>query len=43
MPKKGEPWAPLEWVFASKTASDGTIAEPRHAHNRALDPTGLPH
>jgi integrase len=41
--KKGEPWAPSEWVFASKTASDGKIAEPRHAHNRALAPTGLPH
>ncbi|CAB3803526.1 tyrosine-type recombinase/integrase [Pararobbsia alpina] len=41
--EKGEPWAPSEWVFASKTASDGKIAEPRHAHNRALAPTGLPH
>ncbi|MFM0626278.1 tyrosine-type recombinase/integrase [Paraburkholderia xenovorans] len=40
---RGEQWAPSEWVFASKTASDGKIAEPRHAHNRALAPTGLPH
>jgi integrase len=40
---KGEPWEPSEWVFASKTAADGKIAEPRHAHNRALVPTGLPH
>ncbi|MFM0072236.1 tyrosine-type recombinase/integrase [Paraburkholderia sediminicola] len=41
--KNGEQWAPSEWVFASKTASDGKIAEPRHAHNHALAPTGLPH
>lgn len=41
--KNGEQWSPSEWVFASKTASDGKIAEPRHAHNRALAPTGLPH
>lgn len=34
---------PSEWVFASKTASDGRISEPRHAHNRALAPTGLRH
>lgn len=40
---RGEQWEPSEWVFASKTASDGKIAEPRHAHNRALEPTGLPH
>ncbi|CAJ7706494.1 Phage integrase [Burkholderia pseudomallei] len=41
--QRGEQWEPSEWVFASKTASDGKIAEPRHAHNRALAPTGLPH
>ena len=40
---RGEQWAPSGWVFASKTAADGKIAEPRHAHNRALAPTGLPH
>lgn len=40
---RGDQWAPSEWVFASKTAADGKIAEPRHAHNRALAPTGLPH
>ncbi|KIG07955.1 integrase family protein [Burkholderia sp. MR1] len=40
---RGEPWEPSEWVFASKTAADGKIAEPRHAHNRALASTGLPH
>ncbi|MGF6533211.1 integrase [Paraburkholderia sp. GAS206C] len=41
--ERGEKWEPSEWVFASKTAADGKIAEPRHAHNRALAPTGLPH
>jgi integrase len=41
--ERGQKWEPSEWVFASKTASDGKIAEPRHAHNRALAPTGLPH
>ncbi|WP_144157897.1 tyrosine-type recombinase/integrase [Paraburkholderia sp. BCC1885] len=41
--QRGEQWEPSEWVFASKTSSDGKIAEPRHAHNRALVPTGLPH
>lgn len=41
--EKGEIWAPSEWVFASKTASAGKIAEPRHAHNRALTSTDLPH
>lgn len=41
--ERGEQWEPSPWVFASKTASDGKIAEPRHAHNRALAPTGLPH
>jgi integrase len=41
--ERGEQWAPSAWVFASKSASDGKIAEPRHAHNRALEPTGLPH
>jgi integrase len=41
--ERGEQWEPSEWVFTSKTASDGKIAEPRHAHNRALAPTGLPH
>ncbi|MDP9645445.1 tyrosine-type recombinase/integrase [Paraburkholderia caledonica] len=41
--QRGDRWEPSEWVFTSKTASDGKIAEPRHAHNRALEPTGLPH
>ena len=40
---RGQQWAPSEWVFSSKTAADGKIAEPRHAHNRALAATALPH
>jgi integrase len=41
--EKGEEWSPSPWVFASKTASDGKIAEPRIAHNQALASEGLPH
>jgi integrase len=40
---KGEKWKPSPWVFASKTAADGNIAEPRIAHNQALAVAGLPH
>ncbi|WP_406868489.1 tyrosine-type recombinase/integrase [Paraburkholderia fungorum] len=36
-------WQPSPWVFWSKTAADGKIAEPRLAHNQALDAAGLPH
>lgn len=32
-----------EWVFSSPTAADGKLAEPRIAHNRALDTAGLDH
>lgn len=32
-----------EWVFSSPAAADGKIAEPRHAHNQALDAAALPH
>lgn len=32
-----------EWVFSSPTAADGKIAEPRIAHNQALEEAGLPH
>ncbi len=32
-----------EWVFSSPTAADGKLAEPRIAHNRALDAAGLEH
>lgn len=31
------------WVFSSPTADDGKLAEPRIAHNRALDKAGLEH
>jgi integrase len=40
---RGEEWRPSPWVFASKTASDGKIAEPRIAHTHALEVAGLPH
>lgn len=32
-----------EWVFSSPTAERGHIAEPRIAHNEALQVAGLPH
>lgn len=32
-----------EWVFSSPAATDGKLAEPRIAHNRALDAAGLDH
>ncbi|WP_035552993.1 integrase family protein [Burkholderia sp. 9120] len=41
--ERGEKWVPSPWVFASKTAADGKIAEPRLAHNQALAREGLPH
>ena len=37
------PWKPSEWVFFSKAAADGRIAEPRIAHNRVLSVAGLNH
>jgi integrase len=40
---RGEKWQPSPWVFASKTAADGKLAEPRYAHNQALAAAGLPH
>ena len=40
---RGESWAPSPWVFSSKTAADGKIAEPRIAHVKALEAAGLPH
>jgi integrase len=40
---QGEQWSPSPWVFASKTAADGKIAEPRIAHNQALAASDLPH
>lgn len=32
-----------EWVFSSKTAADGKLAEPTTAHNQALNAADLPH
>lgn len=32
-----------EWVFSSHSAADGKLSEPRIAHNRALDASGLEH
>jgi integrase len=36
-------WKPSPWVFFSKGAKDGRIAEPRVAHKRALAVAGLSH
>jgi integrase len=38
----GHKWKPSPWVFASKTAADGRMKEPRIAHNKALAVAGLP-
>ncbi|NLP64215.1 tyrosine-type recombinase/integrase [Paraburkholderia sacchari] len=40
---EGKTWAPSPWVFSSKTAADGKLAEPRIAHTKALMAAGLPH
>ena len=40
---KGVKWSPSPWVFSSKAAADGKIAEPRYAHNQAIEAAGLPH
>lgn len=39
---KGEHWRPSQWVFASPTAANGRIQEPRINHNKALTAAGLP-
>jgi integrase len=36
-----ESWQPSVWVFASPTAKDGKLAEPRIAHNRAQKVAGI--
>lgn len=41
--ERGEEWAPSPWVFSSLTSEDGKLAEPRKAHNQALEKAGLPH
>lgn len=38
----GEDWRPSQWVFASSTAANGRIQEPRINHNKALTAAGLP-
>lgn len=43
MKERGETWSPSPWVFSSGTSADGKIAEPRIAHNKALQAAGLPH
>lgn len=40
---EGKAWAPSPWVFSSKTAADGKLAEPRIAHTKAQIVAGLPH
>lgn len=40
---RGEKWAPSPWVFHSLNAANGRIAEPRYAHNQAIEAAGLPH
>jgi integrase len=32
-----------EWVFSSENSESGRIAEPRYAHNQAIEIAGLPH
>ena len=41
--KVGRKWEPSPWVFSSKTAADGNIADPRSGHGAALTAAGLPH
>lgn len=43
MEARGEQFAPSPYVFFSRTATDGRLAEPTHAHNRAIEVAGLPH
>ncbi|WP_321789799.1 integrase family protein [Paraburkholderia sp. J94] len=43
MEAEGKAWKPSEWVFSSKTAADGKLAEPRIAHTKAQQMAGLPH
>jgi integrase len=41
--KQGKKWEPSPWVFSSRTAAEGKLAEPRIAHLKALAVAGLPH
>ncbi|QBY54438.1 tyrosine-type recombinase/integrase [Cupriavidus oxalaticus] len=40
---RGQKWEPSPWVFHSLNAEKGRIAEPRYAHNQAIEAAGLPH
>ncbi|WP_227458862.1 tyrosine-type recombinase/integrase [Cupriavidus pauculus] len=40
---RGEKWEPSPWVFHSLNAANGRIAEPRYAHNQAIEAANLPH
>ncbi|CFB61396.1 preprotein translocase [Pandoraea communis] len=33
----------IPWVFHSLNSGKGRIAEPRYAHNQAIESAGLPH
>lgn len=39
---KGETWQPSDWVFASKTSSDGRLASPNSALHRVCQVAGIP-
>lgn len=43
MEQRGEKYSPSPWVFFSRTAKGGKLAEPRPALMRALQIAGLPH
>lgn len=43
MAVKGKTWKPSPWVFPSATSKSGHIAEPRYAHQTAIQAAGLPH
>lgn len=43
MTERGEEFKPSPWVFYSRSAGDGRLAEPRPAHMQALEVAGLPH
>lgn len=43
MAERGDQFKPSPWVFYSRTAESGRLAEPRPAHMKALEVAGLPH
>ncbi|CBJ36695.1 Phage integrase family protein [Ralstonia solanacearum CMR15] len=40
---EGKTWEPSPWVFPSTTSRSGHVAEPRYAHQSAIEAAGLPH